>query len=452
MAPTSTVKDYEDRLARLRTVPKLIDQNITLLSEGLKLGVTPPKITLRKVPSQVRVHLTEELEKNALMVPFRSFPDSIPKDAQTKIRTEALNILKEKIIPAFQKLLTFLEKDYIPYTRESIAWSSLPDGQAWYAHKIRHHTTTMKSAEEIHKLGLSEVARIRKEMDEIIKSVGFKGSFSDFTKFLRTDDRFYFTSADELIREYRSIGKKIDPELTQLFGKLPRLPYGVLPVPSYAEESQTTAYYEPGSPDSHRSGYFYANTYNLKARPKWEMEALTLHEAVPGHHLQISLAQEMTGVPEFRKFSEYTAYVEGWGLYAESLGDQLGLYKDPYSRFGKLTYEIWRSIRLVVDTGMHALGWTRDQAIQFFIDNTGKSEQDIIVEVDRYIVWAGQALAYKIGQLKITELRENAKKALGDRFDIREFHDIVLGSGAVPLDVLERQVKAWVAKKRPKKF
>jgi uncharacterized protein (DUF885 family) len=304
--------------------------------------------------------------------------------------------------------------------------------------------------EQIHELGLAEVKRIRAEMDAIIKRVGFKGSFEKFCAFLRKDRQFYYTDADSLLRGYRDIAKRVDPELARLFGKLPRLPYGVKAIPAFAEKSQTTAYYQPGSVQAGRPGWYYANTYALDTRPKWEMEALTLHESVPGHHLQISLAQEMPDAPEFRKHLSYTAFVEGWGLYSESLGTEMGFYQDPYMKFGQLTYEIWRAARLVVDTGMHSMGWTRQQAIDYFIANSSKSQHDITVEIDRYIVWPGQALAYKIGELKLKELRAYATKELGPKFDVRQFHDRVLENGAVPLDVVETHVKDWVAAERAK--
>jgi uncharacterized protein (DUF885 family) len=316
---------------------------------------------------------------------------------------------------------------------------------AWYQVRARASTTTDLTPEQIHAIGLVEVKRIRAAMDSVIAASGFKGSFAEFVQFLRTDPRFYWTTADDLIHASRELMKRIDPELTRLFGALPRLPYGVSPIPSYSERSQTTAYYQPGSPLAHRAGTYFVNTYNLPARPKWEMEALSLHEAVPGHHLQIALAQELEGVPEFRRFGGYTAFVEGWGLYSESLGEELGLYADPYSRFGQLTYEMWRAIRLVIDTGIHTMGWTREQAIDYFKANAAKTEHDITVEVDRYIVWPGQALAYKIGELKIKELRAYSARTLGDRFDVRAFHDQVLGAGAVPLDVLDARIHAWVA-------
>jgi uncharacterized protein (DUF885 family) len=296
----------------------------------------------------------------------------------------------------------------------------------------------------IHEIGLSEVRRIRAEMDKVIASTGFKGSFHDFTEFLRTDARFYYDKPEDLVNGYRIIAKRIDPELAHEFGKLPRLPYGVCAIPDFKAPSQTTAYYQSGSPAVGRPGCYFVNTYSLHARPKWEMEALSLHESVPGHHLQIALAQELEDVPEFRKHVGYSAFVEGWALYAESLGEELGLYKDPYSKFGRLTYEMWRAVRLVVDTGMHSMGWSREQAIQFFKDNTGKTDQDITVEVDRYIVWPGQALAYKLGQLKIRELRTESEKRLGTKFDVRRFHDAVLEQGAVPLTELEPHLKAWI--------
>jgi uncharacterized protein (DUF885 family) len=313
---------------------------------------------------------------------------------------------------------------------------------------VRQQTTTDLTPEQIHQIGLAEVKRIHGQMEELMAKTGFKGSLQEFFTFLRTDPRFFYDKPEDLLAGYRDIAKRIDPELVKLFGKLPRLPYGVTPVPSYSEKSQTTAYYENGSLAAGRPGWFNANTYDLKSRPKWEMEALTAHEAVPGHHLQLSLAQEMENVPEWRHYDDYTAFTEGWGLYAESLGDEIGLYKDPYSKFGQLTYEMWRAVRLVVDTGMHAKGWTRQQAIDYFKANAGKAEHDIEVEVDRYIVWPGQALAYKIGELKLKELRAEAEKELGAKFDVRAFHDEVLGNGALPLDVLEKNVKAWMAQEK----
>ena len=443
-SPRASVHDYEDMLARLKAVPLLIDQILVLLNKGLESGITPPRITLRDVPQQIERQMNEDPDENAMLKPFKDFPKEIGGAERERLRQEAATALKEKVIPVFQKLHGFFVKTYLPGTRESIALTALPDGKAWYAYKVRLMTTTGLTPEQIHELGLSEVKRIRTQMDGIIEKTGFKGSFEEFSKFLRTDPRFFYTDAESLLRGYRDIAKRADPELARLFGKLPRLPYGVKEVPAYAEQSQTTAYYEEGSFAAGRPGWYFANTYALNTRPKWEMEPLTLHEAVPGHHLQIALAQEMEEAPEFRRYGGYMAFVEGWGLYAESLGTEMGFYQDPYSHYGQLTYEMWRAIRLVVDTGMHSLGWSRQQAIDFFLTNSSKTEHDITVEIDRYIVSPGQALAYKIGELKLKELRALATRELGPRFDIRQFHDQVLGHGALPLDILEREVTQWI--------
>jgi len=448
IAPHTTVKDYENLIARLNGVPALIEQTIVLLKQGVKAGVTPPRITLRDVPDQVKNQMETDPRKNSLLENFGQFPGDIPATQQARLRREAETALQAKVIPAIGRLHDFLEQEYLPGARTSIAMSDLPDGPAWYEYSARVSTTTQLTPHAIHELGLSEVKRIRGEMNQVMAAAGFQGSFGEFLTFLRTDPRFAYTNADELLRGYRDICKRADPELARLFGKLPRLTYGVLPIPDYAAKSQTTAYYQPGSPPAGRPGYFYANTYAVETRFKWEMEPLTLHESVPGHHLQIALAQELEAVPEFRKHGSYTAFVEGWGLYAESLGPEMGFYKDPYAKFGQLVYEMWRAIRLVLDTGLHAKGWTRTQSIDYFLANSSKNAHDITVEVDRYIVWPGQALAYKMGELKIKELRAYAVKELGDRFDIRQFHDEILGHAAVPLDILEAQIKEWVKRQK----
>jgi uncharacterized protein (DUF885 family) len=445
MMPAARAEHYENILARLEGVPALVDQTIVLMKEGLAAGLTPPRVTLRDVPQQVRNQIVDDPRESPLLRAFARFPDSMPAAEREPIGQRAAEAYAVHVAPAYQRLYAFLVDTYIPAARESIALRALPDGEAWYSWSVRQYTTTTLGPDEIHALGLSEVERIRAGMDAAIAATGFDGSFHDFARFLRTDPRFYFERADDLLAAYRDICKRADPELVRLFGRLPRLPYGVRPVPAYAEKSQTTAYYEPGSPVAGRPGYFFANTYDLPSRPRWEMEALALHEAVPGHHLQIALAQEMEDVPEFRRHGRFTAFVEGWGLYAESLGSEMGFYADPYALFGRLSYEMWRAIRLVVDTGMHWLGWSRQQAIDYFKDNSGKAEHDIIVEVDRYIVWPGQALAYKIGELKIRDLRAWAARDLGAAFDLRGFHDVVLGAGALPLDVLEDRVTRWTA-------
>jgi uncharacterized protein (DUF885 family) len=446
LMPHQTVSDYEDILARMEALPELVEQSMEWMKAGLKKGYSPPKITMRDVPKQVEDLIPSDPMKSALLQPFQNFPPGIGEADRVRLIEQARQIYRSKDAPAYEKLREYLVSTYIPACRESIAARDLPNGVAAYEYQVRWHTTTQLTPAQIHEIGLSEVKRIRSEMEKLISSTGFKGTFKEFAEFLRTDPRFYYEKPDDLIDGYRIIVKKIDPELAHEFGNLPRLPYGVTPIPDFVAPSQTTAFYQPGSPQAGRPGQYFVNTYNLKARPKWEMEALSLHESVPGHHLQIALAQEMEGVPEFRKYFDYTAFVEGWGLYAESLGGELGMYKDPYMKFGQLTYEMWRAVRLVVDTGMHSKGWTRQQAIDFFRENTSKTDQDITVEIDRYIVWPGQALAYKIGQMKIRELRTQAEKELGDKFDVRTFHDAVLEQGGVPLDLLQTHVEEWLKK------
>ncbi|MBI4477418.1 MAG: DUF885 domain-containing protein, partial [Acidobacteria bacterium] len=434
--------------ARLERIGPLVDQTIDLMKRGLAAKQTPPRLILRDVPAQVKAQVVGDPLKSPLLSAFTNFPRGIAEAEREQLRRRAVDIYSTRVSPAFERLAQFFEKTYLPACRDTIAASALSDGADLYRYNARWHTTTAMTPQQIHETGLAEVKRIRAEMDQIIAASGFKGSFADFTRFLRTDPRFYFKEADALLRAYRDVAKRADPELARLFGTLPRLPYGVKEVPAAIAPSQTTAYYEAGSPAVGRPGYMHANTYKLDARPSWEMEALTLHEAVPGHHLQISLAQELGRLPEFRKHSSFTAYVEGWALYAERLGEDMGFYADPYSKFGQLTYQMWRAVRLVVDTGMHAMDWPRDKAIAFFRDHSAKTEQDIIVEIDRYIAWPAQALGYKIGELRIREMRAAAEQQLGSRFDVRAFHDVLHAQGAVPLDVLEAQVKAWIATRR----
>ena len=446
LMPSRKLTDYRDIIARLESADSLIMQTIVLMKQGLEAGITPPAITLRDVPGQVANQLFDDPMDSPLLGAFVSFPDSISPDQQKQLKARAIAAYQNGIAPAYKKLQRFLETDYLPNAVQAVGLSNLANGQAWYAHRAAHSTTTDLTAEQIHALGLREVARIRAAMEQVIIDSGFEGDFDAFTEFLRRDPQFYFTNKEDLMREYRDIAKRADAELPALFGVLPRLPYGVKMIPSYAEKSQTTAYYQSGAQSMGRAGIFFANTYALDTRPKWEMEALTLHEAMPGHHLQISLAKEQTNVHPWRRdLYRITAFVEGWGLYSESLGEEMGFYKDPYSKFGQLTYEMWRAVRLVVDTGMHSLGWSRQRAIDFFIANSAKSEHDITVEIDRYIVWPGQALAYKMGELKIKELRQYASQELGEDFDIRSFHDRVLEAGPIPLDILEQRIKDWVA-------
>ena len=450
MMPAGKTADYENILARLGGIPALVDQTIALLQEGLVRGIVPPKVPLRTLADQVSGQVHIGPMTTPMLAKFKTFPETIPVAEQVRLTEAAKAVYADDVRPAFQRLHQFLSKEYVPNCRATVGRSALPDGRAWYGYQIKHYTTTTLSPDEIHKIGLREVNRIRVGMEAVRKQVNFEGDLHTFFEFLRTDPQFYYETADELLAGYRDICKRADPELTNLFRKLPRQPYGVVPVPSYIEKSVTTAYYQPGSNNAGRAGFFFANTYDLKSRPKWEMEALALHEAVPGHHLQLAIADEIVGLPEFRKYGRYTGYVEGWGLYSESLGEEMGFYTDPYSKFGQLTYEMWRAIRLVVDTGIHAKGWSRQRAIEFFKTNAGKTEHDITVEVDRYIVWPGQALAYKLGELKLKELRARATAKLGDKFDLRSFHDEIMWNGALPLSILDQRTDRWIAAEQAK--
>jgi uncharacterized protein (DUF885 family) len=442
--PFNNVKDYENYLARLRAFPIKLDQTIDLMKRGVKEGWVPPKIILGSVPDQISAQFGKPIDESPLYKPFNEFPESITSEEQNRLTIEMKSVLTDFVYPAFELLFTYFNESYLPGCRESIACDDFPNGDIYYKYQIKSYTTTDLTAEEIHQIGLSEVDRIRAEMKKVINMIEFDGSFDEFLTFLRSDSQFYFTSEDELLNEYRMICKKADAELPKFFGLLPRLSYGVKPIPDYQAPASPTAYYYSGSQEAGRAGFFMANTYRLETRPKYEMEALSIHEAVPGHHLQITLAQELDNIPKFRRYGGYTAFVEGWGLYSEKLAEEMGFYKDPYSKFGQLTYEMWRACRLVVDTGMHTLGWTRQEAIDFMLSNTAKTENDVTVEIDRYIAWPGQALAYKIGELKIRELRSKAEKEMGENFNIRDFHDVVLGHGAVPLDILEKHVNEYI--------
>jgi uncharacterized protein (DUF885 family) len=445
--PRERLDDYEDLLARLHRLPVAVEQNRALLERGRQQGVTPHGVAVRGAPDQVRGLIPDDPLASPLLRAFTEFPHRIEDQDRNRLLAEARATYTDRVVPAFEDLHRYLVSTYLPACRNTAGVSALPDGEALYRYLVRWQTTTPRTPKEIHEIGLAEVRRLRTAIDTLIAGTGYSGSYAEFLRFLRTDARFFYPDADALVDGYRVIAKRADPGLARLFGTLPRLPYGVLPVPAFRATSSPTAYYMPGAPATGRPGTFFANTHDLRSRPKWEMEALCLHEAVPGHHLQIALAQELEDIPDFRRFTGPTAFVEGWGLYAESLGEELGNYQDPYSKMGEYTYDMWRSIRLVVDTGIHALGWTRDEAIRFFRENAGKTEVDIAVEVDRYIVWPGQALAYKVGQLKFRELRTWAETQLGDRFDVRAFHDRVLEEGALPLDLLEARVKAWVTER-----
>ena len=442
--PFDTVRDYEDWIARLKSLPAQIDLTTALMRKGIATGMMHPRVIMKRIPEQIRKQIVDDPAQSLYYDAFRNFGIEISDDDRRRLRTEARDVIAGDIIPAYREFLNFFEDQYIPASFEQVGCWQRPRGKQMYADLARKFTTTDLSPDDIHQIGQREVARIRKEMDAIQKQVGFEGNFQDFLTHLRTDSKYYYKSPDDLLKAYRDCCKRIDPELPKIFYRLPKLPYEIVPIPGQMAPDTTTAYYQRPSPDGVRPGRYYVNLYRPETRPIFEIEALSLHEAVPGHHFQIALAIELDDVPEFRRFGGYTAFIEGWGLYSEKLGEELGLYKDPYSKFGQLTYEMWRAVRLVVDTGMHHLRWTRQEAIDFFKANTSKSILDIENEVDRYIAWPGQALAYKIGELKIRELRARSEERLGDEFDVRDFHSVVLKNGAVPLDVLEEQVDSWL--------
>ncbi|MBM4217037.1 MAG: DUF885 domain-containing protein [Gammaproteobacteria bacterium] len=444
-----TIKDYEDWIARLERVGTLIDQHITLLEQAAREGRTQPRVIMQRIPLQLAMQNMAKPEQSPFFEPFTRFPEEFDAATRARLGAAGRSAIERVVLPAYARLTRTFNETYLPATRATVGISDTPQGQDYYRERIAYHTTLGSlTADEIHEIGLVEVRRIRAEMIAIKDKVGFKGSLQEFFTFLRTDPQFYYKSSQELFEGYLAVSKRIDPNLVRLFGKLPRTPYGLRPIPMTSAPNTTTAYYQGPAADGTRPGFYYVNLYRPEVRPKYEMEVLSIHEAVPGHHLQIALAMEQSAMPDFRRNAGYTAYVEGWALYSESLGEELGLYQDPYSKFGQLTYDMWRAVRLVVDTGMHAKGWTREQAIAFFIDNAAKTEADIINEIDRYISWPGQALAYKIGQLRIQNLHREAKSALGPRFNVRAFHDTVLETGAVPLDLMERHVSRWIAKEK----
>jgi uncharacterized protein (DUF885 family) len=445
--PLSSIEDYKNYVARLNAFKQYAEDHVEIMRSGLRCGQIPPRVTLEGVEEAIRVQIVDTPSASLLYAPFKQFPTSFSKPDRLRLEEEGSAAIRDSVIPGYAALLTFMIREYLPAARETIAAADLPRGREYYLHAIRYYTSLELTPEEIHQTGNDEVSRIKAEMEADIKQVGSLGDFRAFTDFLRTDKRFYAATPNELLEKTSLVLKRMDGELPRLFKTLPRLPYGIREIPAFSAPGNTTAYYQPGAGDGSRAGYYYVNTYDLPSRPLYEIEALSLHEAVPGHHLQIALQQELD-LPNFRRFGGFTSFVEGWALYSERLGLETGFYTDPYSNFGRLSYEMWRACRLVVDTGMHALGWSRQQAIDYMMENTSSTLLNIINEVDRYIAWPGQALAYKIGELKIRELRANAEKQLGASFDLREFHDVVLTSGAVPLDVLENMVRVWVTSKK----
>src|SRR5215470_862202 len=441
----TTLEDYRDWLARLDGLPTYVDQTIALLQEGVRRKMVWPKVVLERIPPQLEALITAAPAATPFYSPFTRMPGSIPEGERKSLAQSAERLIRDRVQPAYRRLRDFVVGTYLPAAPTEVGVGRWPDGDRLYAYWVRHYTTTDITADQAHQLGLSEVARIRAEMEAVKARAGWKGSLAEVFQQLRSDPRYFYRTGDELLLHTRDLAKRIDPKLVRLFGTLPRLPYGVEPTPAAMAPDATTGFYYPGAADGSRAGTYWVNTYKPETRPRWEFVPLTLHEAVPGHHFQVSLAAEQQDLPTFRRHMYKVAFGEGWGLYSESLADELGLVDDPADKMGQLAYEMWRAVRLVVDTGMHVKGWTRAKAIQYFMDNSPRAELDVTNEVDRYIAYPGQALAYKVGQLKIRELRNRAEKALGPKFDVRAFHDAVLLQGSIPMSVLERRIDAWIA-------
>jgi uncharacterized protein (DUF885 family) len=444
VVPLATTRDYEAYTARLRALPAYFRQQIANMREGLRTGFTVPRVVLEGYDASIRPLVVDDPEKSPFFAPFAAFPSGVPESDRARLRAAGRQAAAAAV-GAYREFLEFFTGEYVPGARTTTGARDLPNGRAYYEHLVRAFTTLDVTPEEVHQIGLGEVARIEGEMRGVIRETGFTGDYAAFLEFLRTDPRFYAKTPDELLREASFISKRMDGALPSLFGRLPRLPYGVEPVPAEIAPKYTGGRYVPAPRGGTRAGTYWVNTYALESRPLYILEALTLHEAVPGHHLQIALQQELEGVPPFRNVSGVPAFVEGWALYAERLGLESGFYRDPYRNFGRLTYEMWRACRLVVDTGLHALGWSREQAIDYMASHTALSRHEVRTETDRYISWPGQALAYKMGERTIRELRREAEGALGTRFDRRQFHDAVLANGPVPLGVLQVEVRRWVA-------
>ena len=446
--PMRTTEDYENYVARLRAFRQYAADHVALMREGVRAGMVLPSISLQGIEGALQPHVVDDPTKSLLWKPFAAFPAGVPEGERARLAAAGREAIMTSVVPGYRDFLQFVTREYAPAARASIGASELPNGRAYYAARVRAYTTLDVTPDQVHRTGLAEVARLRAAMDSVMRAAGFTGSFAEFVQMMRTDPRFYVTTPEELMERNAVFLKRMDGELTKLFGRLPRMSYGIKPIPDYIAPRTTTAYYSQPAGDGTRAGFYWINTYDLKSRPLYEIEALASHEAVPGHHLQLAIQQELGEMAPFRRFGGITAFVEGWALYAESLGKELGFYTDPYSEFGRLSYEMWRALRLVVDTGIHDKGWTRQQAIDYMAGNSALTLTNITNEVDRYIAWPGQAVAYKTGQMKIRELRTQAERELGSKFDVRGFHDVVLGSGSVPLDVLEGNVRAWIAAER----
>jgi uncharacterized protein (DUF885 family) len=447
--PFATAEDYDNWLKRMGGMVTWMDQAIVNMREGAARGVVQPRPVMEKVLVQLETMVVERPEDSLFFAPVRDFPEGVAPADRERLTAAYTATLRDEVLPAFRRLRDFVRDDYLPKTRSTVAWSALPDGAAWYALYVQDHTTTTLTPEEIHQVGLGEVARILGEMDEVRRTVGFEGDLEAFFTYLETDPKFYYTKGEDLLAGYRELKVRIDAALPRAFSVFPKADYELREVEAFRAQSAAGASYQQPSADGSRPGIFYVNTYNLKAQPKFGMETLSLHEASPGHHFQVTIQQELEDLPRFRRFGgDYTAYVEGWALYAEYLGKELGLFTDPYQWFGRLNDEQLRAMRLVVDTGLHAKGWTREQAIQYMLDNSTLAPSDVESEVERYIAWPGQALGYKVGDLALQALRRRAEAELGPKFDLRDFHREVLSDGAVPLDVLEAKIDRWIAARK----
>lgn len=445
MSSVKTEKDLQTYLEKLAALPLYMQQQMDWMRQGLAKGYTQPKAVLAGYEDSIKSFISTDPQQSPFYRPLLKQPAGIDPARWQALQQQASALISQQITPVYQQYLDFFTTQYVPGARDNIAAVALPDGSAYYQNRLEHYTTLKMTPQQVHQIGLQEVARIRAEMQQVIQQTGFKGSFAEFVQFLRTDPQFYVTKPEQLLKEAAYLSKKIDAQLPKLFKTLPRTPYGVEPVPAEIAPKYTTGRYAGGRAAG-EPGFYWVNTYALDRRPLYELEALTLHEAVPGHHLQVALANEQESLPVYRRSFYTSAFGEGWGLYSEYLGLEVGFYTDPYSNFGRLTYEMWRACRLVVDTGMHTMGWSRQQAIDFLAQNTALSMHNVTTEVDRYISWPAQALSYKLGELTIKRLRQKAEKALGDKFNVREFHDAVLSNGSVPLSVLEQQIDLYIAR------
>ncbi len=443
--PFKTVKNYDDFLGRMDGFSVWIDQAIENMREGMAAGVINPRILMEKTLPQLEAHVVDDVTESLFYRPVENMPEDFSVEDRERLAAAYSDAIRNVVVPAYARLRDFIRDEYLPATRDTVGLYALPDGEAWYAYSVRMRTTTDLTPEQIHQIGLEEVGRIHGEMRSVMADVGFDGDLKDFFEFMNDDPQFYFTEREDLINGYRDMREYVHALAPKLFKRFPEADYEIRAVEPFREKSSSGGSYQRAAPDGSRPGVFYANAYDLNARPKWAMESLFLHEAVPGHHFQIALQQEVEELPRFRRFGGFTAYIEGWGLYAESLGKEMGVYTDPYQYFGALNAELWRAVRLVVDTGLHAKGWTRQDVLDYMYANTAVKEARAVSEAERYIAWPGQALAYKIGQLKIRELRDRAEAQLGSSFDPREFHEAILIDGSLPLDVLETKIDRWIA-------